>query len=261
MKKVLICALLAGVWIAALPPQRGSALPIVSLRQNITQISCVLTTVVRDDGSLRYVIVPGCGALVVPELYAKQPQLITHQLSQFAVPTQGEAAKLFLRTKPIYLDTSAENQPAGGYVLLVYKDIKYAFLLPGERFRLHDRTFEIISIKNGTLNIRFLPEGKETAVKLGETIRLQLAYDGTPDVSLTFIQQNIDGSVLVRVRFPVQQEVMQLVEEQRTADIATMLLLVFGGSLLVLFLQSKTLARRGIPSATWWNTHTHQPLG
>jgi hypothetical protein len=52
-----------------------SALPRVSYKQRITELSCVLTTVVREDGSFSYILLPNCGTLVVPDGLAKQPLL------------------------------------------------------------------------------------------------------------------------------------------------------------------------------------------
>lgn len=260
MKKRSLVAVLITLASVICATQAVSALPRVSFKQRITELSCVLTTIVREDGSFSHILLPNCGTLVVPDGLAKQPLLYQPSFSQFALPPEGEAAKLFLRTKPVYLESDPQKQPLGGYVILMYPNIKYSFRLMGEADLLRDRTFEIVRSGKDYVTIRFLPEGKEVSVRLGDTVRFQLAYDNTPDVYLTLIQKNTDGSLVLRVRFPEQAELLRRAEDRRNSFVATSLLMSFGVAGFILFLQNSILKRKGLPTTEWWNTHSHKRI-
>lgn len=237
------------------------AVPWFAVNQQIAELHCVLTTIVHEDGFLSYALQPNCGKLVVPRLPGRQPLLYPQTNLELALAPEGEAAKLFSRTKSIYLETDPLQQPDAGYVLVMYKDIKYTFRLTGESTLLHDRTFELKYRDAHSITIHFLPEDTEVTIALGETSRIQLAYGNTPDIILTYMQNNLDGSVVVRVRFPSQQELVEHENDIRNAAIATTLLLSFAVGGLLLTLQSWAHERRGIPEPEWWYKHQHNPFG
>ncbi len=97
-------------------------------------------------------------------------------------------------------------------------------------------------------------------MRLGETVRFQLAYDNAPDVYLTLIQLNTDGSLVLRVRFPEQAELLRRAEDRRNAFVATSLLMVFGVAGFILLLQNSVLTRKGLPTTDWWINHPHERI-
>ena len=239
-------------------PAGVNAVSVVKVKQVIRQISCVLTTVIHNDGSTSYVLSPGCGYLVSP---LKQQSLTKNKYaSPFALPTEGEAAKLFLRQQAIFLSSDPVSQPPGGYVLLAPPNTRYAFRLTGESNMLHDRTLEVISVDTDSITVRFWPEGKQVVIHLNETVKVQVAYDATPDVIMTLMQLNADGSVLLRVRFPEQKQLAETAKGQGDVFAATVIGLVATTLLICIYIDYWLLARRKLPPKYWWPVHQHEPF-
>lgn len=239
-------------------PAGVNAVSVVKVKQVIRQISCVLTTVIHNDGSTSYVLSPGCGYLVSP---LKQQSLTKNKYaSPFALPTEGEAAKLFLRQQAIFLSSDPASQPPGGYVLLAPPNTRYAFRLTGESSMLHDRTLEVISVDTDSITVRFWPEGKQVVIHLNETVKVQVAYDATPDVIMTLMQLNADGSVLLRVRFPEQKQLAETAKGQDDVFAATVIGLVATTLFICIYIDYWLLTRRKLPPKYWWPVHQHEPF-
>lgn len=239
-------------------PAGVNAVSVVKVKQVIRQISCVLTTVIHNDGSTSYVLSPGCGYLVSP---LKQQSLTKNKYaSPFALPTEGEAAKLFLRQQTIFLSSDPASQPPGGYVLLAPPNTRYAFRLTGESSMLHDRTLEVISVDTDSITVRFWPEGKQVVIHLNETVKVQVAYDATPDVIMTLMQLNADGSVLLRVRFPEQKQLAEAAKGQGDVFATTVIGLVATTLFICIYIDYWLLARRKLPPKYWWPVHQHEPF-
>ena len=239
-------------------PAGVNAVSVVKVKQVIRQISCVLTTVIHNDGSTSYVLSPGCGYLVSPLKQHSLPK--DKYASPFALPTEGEAAKLFLRQQAIFLSSDPASQPPGGYVLLAPPNTRYAFRLTGESSMLHDRTLEVISVDTDSITVRFWPEGKQVVIHLNETVKVQVAYDATPDVIMTLMQLNADGSVLLRVRFPEQKQLAEAAKGQGDVFAATVIGLVATTLLICIYIDYWLLARRKLPPKYWWPVHQHEPF-
>lgn len=246
------------LWIVLSIPAGVNAVSVVKVKQVIRQISCVLTTVIHNDGSTSYVLSPGCGYLVSP---LKQQSLPKNKYaSPFALPTEGEAAKLFLRQQAIFLSSDPASQPPGGYVLLAPPQARYSFRLTGESRMLHDRTLEIISVDTNSVTVRFWPEGKQIVVHLGKTVKAQVAYDATPDVVLTLLQLNADGSALLRVRFPKQVQLAEAAKGQGDVFAATALGMALATVLTIITVDYWVLPRKKLPPKNWWGAHNHKPF-
>jgi hypothetical protein len=235
--------------------QTVDGLAVVSVTQKIREISCVLTTVVKDDGTFGYILSPHCGTLVLPPSLQDRPAWAR---SYFGLQTPEVVAKLLFGPKVVHLDATKQSQPDGGYVLLTHEGLRYTFELSGESGLARPRYFEILAVRDTTVILRFWPEGKQVALQLDKPQRIQIAYDASPDIILTLIQLNADGTALVRVQFPVQAETAS--GDSKDAVIATALL--FGAIAVVLheYLYEWMLRKRRQPPSEWWSYHTHEPL-
>jgi hypothetical protein len=235
--------------------QNVDGLAVVSVTQKIREISCVLTTVVKDDGAFGYVLSPRCGTLVLPPTH---PDRAAWAQSYFGLQTPDVVAKLLFGPEVVHLDATTQPQPDGGYVLLTYEGLRYTFELAGESGLAQPRHFEILAVRDTTVTLRFWPEGRQVTLQLDKPQRIQIAYDAAPDIVLTLIQLNADGTALVRVQFPVRAETAP--GDTKDAVIATVLL--FGAIAVVLheYLYGWMLRKRGHPPSEWWAYHTHEPL-
>lgn len=88
---------------------------------------------------------------------------------------------------------------------------------------------------------------------------MQVAYDATPDVIMTLMQLNADGSVLLRVRFPEQKQLAETAKGQGDVFAATVIGLVATTLLCASILIIGCLPVR-TPPKYWWLVHHHEPF-
>lgn len=229
----------------------------VSLSQKIGEKTCVLTTVVKDDGTYGYVLLPGCGTLVV----AMPQQNVQRQdnMSSFALPLPDALAKLFY-TEATYIEAAPALQPPGGYVVLTTTNQRYSFRLVGDSPDASLRTLQVMNVSTDSVALRFWPDGKEVVIMLGKPLRLQVAYDTTPDMQLTLLQLNADGSLLLRLQFIDQPHAAGVISQCANELMALSLLGIAGCAGFVLFAEEWLAARKGRVPKRWWVEHVHDPI-
>ena len=128
------------------------------------------------------------------------------------------------------------------------------------RATLHDRTLEVISVDTDSITVRFWPEGKQVVIHLNETVKVQVAYDATPDVIMTLMQLNADGSVLLRVRFPEQKQLAEAAKGQGDVFTATVIGMAASTLLVCVFIDYWVLPQQKLPPKDWWLANHHEPF-
>ncbi|QQS17850.1 hypothetical protein IPL68_04250 [Candidatus Saccharibacteria bacterium] len=144
--------------------------------------------------------------------------------------------------------------------MLASTGMRYGFRLTGESNMVHDRIIEIVSTDIDAVTVRFWPGGQQVVIHLDETVKVQVAYDANPDVVMTLMQLNADGSVLLRVHFPEQQQLADSAKGQTDVYVATVLGLTATTLFLCVYLDYWILARRSLPPKNWWVIHDHDPF-
>ena len=238
------------------------------MSQQIGTQSCVITTVVQPDGSFTYILPPGCGTLIVPEPPVSQNQIeapvrprphVSHG-SPLSAPATADAGKLILQKPSVYLSAPPAKQPDGGYVLLTSPGKRYTFRLEGDSPALMMRSFEIVSINDNFVTVRFRPEGSTVPIALGQPERINLAYEDSPDIKITLMQLNSDGSVLLRVQFLAQPTLATGAARRRDELIAAGIASTAAAISVTLFTQQWLFVRKGRVPLNWWVEHVHDPV-
>ncbi|MCA9327018.1 hypothetical protein KDA14_00650 [Candidatus Saccharibacteria bacterium] len=234
----------------------------IHLQQRIKPLECVVSTVVRDDGTVYYVLPPRCGKLAVAAPSTKQLQTRPTYWVQppIAMIPDDEVTALFFPKSATPLDSLTSQQPIGGYVLLAYPGERYSFRLWGDPVNMRDREIEIVSIGDYGIRLRIWPEGELLQLDEQHTVYVDVAYGPTIDMRLRIVQLNADGSVLLRVQFKPQPELAESPDEKRNAIVADALFVTILALGLHLYTYDIFLHRRGRIPSTWWIDHPHDRL-
>lgn len=244
--KINICTIALLIFSCAFAmPAPVSARTSVRMKQVIRSVPCGIDHLTDANGVDHYFAPRECGKLVV-----STPLTSTGSAPVTELP--GGIAPV----KPVYLDTSTSVNGNAGYLLLTQKGMVYSFRLQGDNPLTSPRTFEVIKVESEMITIRFSPDGQTVALKKGERIKLDLAYDSDPDVGFVAESISPDGTVSLRVWFPLQQRMVGLVDDNTHALIASIMLFSFAS--LLMYMSTEVRAGRG---RRWLLSHTWHALG
>jgi len=253
-----------------------SALPVTFSQRIHPQDYCTVTTVVQADGSLSYSLPPDCGTLVSPPMPPASPRASTRVPQKSAqriwtpsvpapattptVPIDDALARVFYGGGTVYLESAPGIQPAEGYMVLAAKESRYTFYVSSDTRTTLPRMFSISAVSQKSVTVQFWPDGTGLEILPGKDYRLDVDGIAGDDVVLRLQQVNADGTVLLRVFFPVQQRAFGVVQEDCQALIAEAILIAAGTLCLYVYLHSWYLARHRLPPADWWPRHLHRPF-
>lgn len=198
-------------YVLALASPASADVP-VRMKQTIRPVPCGIDHLIDSNGISHYFTPRECGRLVVPAPPASSDQTSVVELPDGIAPT-----------KPLYLNSTANTNGSAGYMLLAREGMVYSFRLRGDNPLLAPRTFEIIKVENGVVTIHFEPGGKTIALKKGERVKIDLAYDGDPDIGFIVEEINSEGVVSLRVWFPLQQRMVGLVDNNHALFVSIMI--------------------------------------
>lgn len=212
----------------------------VRMKQTIRPVPCGIDHLTDDNGVIHYFTPRECGKLVTPKPPASIGPMPIAELPRDIAPA-----------KPLYLDSAANTNGSAGYMLLTREGMMYSFRLQGDNPLLAPRTFEIIKVEDGVVTIHFAPGEKTVVLKKGERVKIDLAYDGDPDIG--FVVEDIDsgGVVSLRVWFPLQQRMVGLVDNNH-ALFASIMLFTLSSVVIYINVQIRVgRARRWLLLHTW----------
>lgn len=234
----------------------------INLRQIIKPLDCVVTTVIKEDGSRYYVLPPQCGKLTIAATKTAHPKLQSPYWIQppIAMTVDYDALSFLFPDEATPLDSLTSQQPIGGYVLLAYVGDRYSFRLWGDPVNMRDRVIEVVSIGDYGIRLRIWPEGQILHLDEHQAVSVDVAYGPPIDMRLQVVQLNADGSVLLRVQFNPQPQLAETQDEKRNAIIADAIFITIFALGLHVYTYDIFLRRRAKIPSTWWVDHPHSRL-
>ncbi len=202
----------------------ASASSKVKMKQLIVPLNCLFDEVNDGSGAVVYLTPETCGTLIRTQLPTPTPSL----------PAQPQPVPSEYYSGSTYLDNYGGSKNQNGYMLVVRPGIVYSFRLPGDSPVGPPRTLEITSIQDGAVTVTFGPGDRQVILREGQRFRANIAYDDEPDVEITVLRIQNDGSAVIHVKFLEQSRLVgRVIETNHTMIAFAILALLVGAALYV----------------------------